>query len=291
MRGLHLLTGRGDSRGFTLVEVILILAVIAVALAFIVPGLAGLIQGDNERATKQQAERVYRAIFGNPARGEFGYLGDMGRLPTTLSELVEQGSQAAFHTANGASENVGGVGIGWRGPYLQSLFSTTDLLKDPWAQPFSYTSSGSTAGQIISGGPDGQVATSGDNITFPLYAPPATGTVFVTVVVNKIPNPLGATAKLYYPVNGGQTVTPTQKYQPVAANQLQTFDGFAFDQVPAGLRVLVVAHTGVGGGQCPTVSRAVNVTVHAGQSVHKEVRMLTDATVQTTGNMQCTIPD
>lgn len=272
-------------------EVILTLAAIAMAVAFIAPGLAGLIQGDNESATKQQAERIYRAIFGNPARGEFGYLGDMGRLPATLSDLVEQGSQAAFHTANGATENVGGVGMGWRGPYLQSLFSTADLLKDPWGQPFSYTGSGPTAGQVISGGPDGQVSTAGDNITFPINPPPATGTVFVTVVVNNIPNPLGATAKLYYPVNGAQTVTPTQKYQPVPSNQPQTFDGFAFDQLPAGPHGLVVAHTGVGGGQCPTVSRTVPVTVHAGQSVHKEVRMLTDATVQTTGNMQCTIPD
>lgn len=272
-------------RGFSLLEVVVAVAVLATIAALTVPVLASLNRSDNERATQQQVERVYRAIFGEPARGEFGYVGDMGRLPTSLTELVDQGSQLAFHTSDGATEHVGRIGTGWRGPYLRDLFSTTDLLADAWGQPLTFTN-----GQVVSAGPDGAISTTGDNIVFPVSAPPTTGNLFVSVLANRIPNPLGATAKLYSTVNGELTAGTTKKHLLGDA----TFDGLFFENLTPGLYVLVVAHTNlntnVTPNVCETVSRIVTVGVHAGQQVGKEIRMLAGATVKVNDD-PCTIPD
>lgn len=284
-------------RGFTLFEVIVVLAVVSVIVAFMAPQLVGLIETDKVRTTEEEAKRIHRAIFGDPAKGEFGYFGDMGRLPVTLSELVVQGIQVGFHTADppppavGVTEHVGRVGTGWRGPYLRSSFSDTDLFLDVWGRPFEYTDTGPTAGQIISRGPDGSLGsptTNADNITFPAHAPLTTGTLFVSVLANRIPDALGATAKLYFPVNGEQTVTATKKHLPGDS----TFDGFFLENVKHGLHILVVAHTGAIGDTttCVTVTRTVPVTVHGGQQLSKEVRMITTADAKVTEN-PCTIPD
>lgn len=277
----HRLRSIRPRRGFTLPGVVVVLAVLATT-ALIVPPLAGLIQTDRERVTQQQVERVWRAIYGDPAKGEFGYLGDMGRLPTALSELVDQGSQLAFHTSDGGTEHVGRLGTGWRGSYLRDFFGTTDLLSDAWGRALTFSN-----GQVISGGPDGNVATTGDNIVFPVHAPATTGTLFISVLANRIPDALGATVKLYSPVNGVQTASVTKKHLPDDA----TFDGFFFENVTHGLHALKVAHTGLTGtNQCVTVSRIVPVAVHAGQQVVREVRMLTSADVKVMDN-PCTIPD
>jgi prepilin-type N-terminal cleavage/methylation domain-containing protein len=275
----------GSRRGFSLIEIVVALAVLATIAALVVPTLAGLIRTDKERATQRQVERVWRAIFGNPANGEFGYVGDMGRLPTSLSELVDQGTQIAFHTADGATEHVGRIGTGWRGPYLKDWFSTTDLLADAWGQALTFTN-----GQVVSAGPDGSVSTTGDNIVFPVSAPLTTGNLFVDVVTNRIPTALGSTVKLYSPVNGEQTAGTTKKFLPGDT----TFDGFFFENLTPGLYVLVVANTGqnttVTPNTCVTVSRIVTVAVLAGQQVLKEVRMLTAADVLVS-NDPCPIPD
>lgn len=207
------------------------------------------------------------------------------------------------------------------GPYAKQLVFSDDHLKDGWGQPFQYTCPESTrteagvsltvrTGQIVSAGPDSVLGTAddirsdafhdrghlfltitqggADNIVFPFHPPASTGTVFVSVIANRIPDPLGATAKLYSPVNGEQAVTSTQKNLPTST----TFDGFVFGNVVQGQHVLVVAHTGAIGDTttCVTVTRTVPITVHGGQQVVKEVRLLTTADVKVTEN-PCTIPD
>jgi type II secretory pathway pseudopilin PulG len=277
------------ARGLSLLEVVVVMGVIASFVAFLGPTVAGMVAGDNERKTQQQVEQVWRAIYGEPANGNFGYLGDMGRLPTTLTELVEQGqgqgTQLAWHTSDAGVEHVGRVGTGWRGPYLKDFFGTTDLLSDAWGRPLTFSN-----GQITSSGPDGQLSTTGDNIVFPAHAPPTSGTVFVSVLANRIPDPLGATATLYTTVNGEQVAGTTKKN--LASDS--TFDGFFFESVPPGILAMKVAQTAAIADtnpvQCVTVSRIVPITVHAGAQVVRDIRMITSADVKVTDN-PCTIPD
>src|SRR5687767_1221460 len=239
-------------------EVVVIIAVLTAFTAMVVPRLAALAESDNARATRAQAEQIFNAIYGDPAEGEFGYLGDMGRVPATLTELVEQGSQTAWHTADGGTDHFGKIGTGWRGPYLRDFFSTSDLLRDAWGTAFSFSN-----GQITSGGPDGQVSTTGDNIVYPVHQPATTGTVHFSVLANRIPDPLGSTAKLYSVTNGEQTASATQKHLTTSTN----FDGFVFETVTHGLHIVRVQHTADGGtvGSCTTVTRYVPVAVYAGQ--------------------------
>ena len=283
-------------RGFSLIEVVVVLVILATMAALIVPTLAGLVQRDKETATREQVEKVWRAIFGDPTKGEFGYVGDMGRLPTTLTELVDGTGQVAFHTDDGGVEHIGRLGTGWRGPYLRDWFSNSDLLSDAWGRPLTFANA-----QVTSSGPDGDVATTADNIVFPVHAPVTTGTLFVTVLGNRIPNPLGATTKLYSPVNGEQTATATRKHcriPPIDAalcTPLSTenpFDGFVYENLTPGLHALRVQHTGRVGdtGPCVTVTRVVAVAVHAGRQVVREVRMINSANVKVADN-DCPIPD
>ena len=279
--------------GFSLLELLVAISILAVLVALMTPTLAGLIQSDEVTTTQKDAERIYRAMFGTPSRGELGFIGDMGRLPAanTLSELVSGTGLTPFHTSGQPGDaslpggsHVGSVGTGWRGPYLRSLFSTSDLFRDAWGLPFSYSTGN---GQVTSGGPDGDLATTADNITFPILAPLTTGTLFVSVFANGVVDAQGATAKLYSPVNGEQTVTPTKKRLPADT----AFDGFSFPSVTHGLHALVVAHTGRDASSvCVTVSRTVPVAVLGGQNVVVEVQMSTTAIVSVTANT-CTIPD
>ena len=271
--------------GFSLLEVIVVMAVLAAIISFGMPTLTAMVESNNALETQQQAEEIWRAIYGDPSKGEFGYLGDMGRLPTSLTELVDRAAtnQLAFHTHDGATEHLGRIGTGWRGPYLSGLFSNSDLLTDAWGRPFTFSNA-----QVTSGGPDGDSATTGDNIVFPVHQPSTTGTMFVTVLANRIPNPLGATTKLYSTVNGELTATTTKKHLPADA----TFDGFFYENLTPGLHVLRAAHTGRIGdnGACVTITRYVPVAVHAGRQVIREIRMINAADVKITDN-DCTIPD
>lgn len=261
----------GGHGGSSLIEVLIGLAVVAALVAFLAPLAFQAIEASKEEATRKDVERIFKAIVGAPDQGSFGYLGDMGRLPATLSELVEQGTQTAFHTTDGVTPHVGGVGTGWRGPYLTGQLATSELFKDAWGQAYSYTNSGGTAGQIISGGLDGSTGTTGDNILFPVQLPVQTsGTLIVTVVVNDIPQPAGVTVDVFVTVNGEQTLP--------AGNTKQTnVDGkvpFRFT-VPHGVSVVRATHT-VG---ATTVTRTVDVPVAAGTQVSRQIVMKTSATV------------
>ncbi len=257
-------TGSGEqsrppARGFTLFEVVVALAVMAILAALLVPLALRALTASGEEAARTDMQRIYAAIVGDPEQGSFGYLGDMGRLPSALTELVEQGSQPPFTTTG----NVGGVGTGWRGPYLTGPFATADLLRDPWGEAFAYA-----AGQIRSGGPDRVLGTA-DDLVFPVQGPvQTTGTLLVTVVVNDIPQPSGLTVEVFSTVNGVQGAPVTR------TTAADGHDPFRFT-VPHGVSVVRATHTsGV-----TTVSRTVTVAVVAGTQVSRQIVMKTSAAV------------
>ncbi|MFQ5827571.1 MAG: prepilin-type N-terminal cleavage/methylation domain-containing protein [Candidatus Methylomirabilia bacterium] len=267
--------------GFTLIEIVIGLAVVAILAALITPLAFQAFQSSNEEATRTEIEEIFRAIVGNPERGKFGYLGDMGRLPTTLSELLVQGNQPAFHTADGTNEHVGGVGTGWRGPYLLGQFDPNELFVDAWGRPYSYTADptqGQTnqAGQIISAGPDGALGT-GDDIEFPVRPPglansqspvQVTSTLIVTVIVNDIPQPNGLTVEIFSAQDGEQVLNDTKE---------TATDGnapFRFT-IPGGVDVVSATHTS----GATTVTRVVTIPVVPGTQVSRQIILKTSARV------------
>ena len=151
--------------GFTLVELVVVLAVIAVLTHLAVRELSHLRDDRLSKAADRQLEEIRASVYLRvPGEEATGFLADMGRLPrladdvrtgrasrtavtnSTLGELWLLPSGAKPYAVRQATaENlVPGleslvnaavyVPTGWRGPYLRLPFGRTRLL-DPWGNP------------------------------------------------------------------------------------------------------------------------------------------------------------
>lgn len=168
-------TGR---QGFTLVETIIVLAIVGLLIGGLVPLVAAFEEGTRVRETRQQLEALKRGIVGadSPPEGEsersFGFVGDMGALPDSLPQLARRLGLPAFRV-----DSTAGLGVGWRGPYLDTRFSDDSLALelDAFGRPIRYDTTTKTvdgvewAGELRSAGPDG-VFDNGDDIVVPLPA-------------------------------------------------------------------------------------------------------------------------
>jgi general secretion pathway protein G len=132
-------------RGFTLIEIMLVVIIIGILVAMLVPNIAGR----SEQARKTAA---HTDIESNISTALDLYRMDVGQYPTT-----EQGLSALM-TAPSASP----VPAQWNGPYLKKK----RIPKDPWGHDYVYTSPGTQNPEsydLSSLGADG--VESGDDIT------------------------------------------------------------------------------------------------------------------------------
>ena len=141
-RGSALRAGR---TGFTLVEVILVVTIIAVLAALVVPRFAGRSQQARVAAAKQD-------IAGSLGLALDLFEQDAGRYPTT-----EEGLQVLV------SAPTQGAVVNWNGPYIKGA----SVPVDPWGRPYQYTFPSqltNLAGlyDLVSPGPDGQFGTADD---------------------------------------------------------------------------------------------------------------------------------
>ncbi|NIO11965.1 MAG: prepilin-type N-terminal cleavage/methylation domain-containing protein [Deltaproteobacteria bacterium] len=153
--------------GFTLVEVIVVLVVMSILAAVAVPVALRVFETAAEDATREEMLNLKAAMIGNPAnggssgRGNFGFLGDMGRLPASLDELYRQGSLPRFSYDNSKQ-----AGAGWKGPYITGSFSgeeAEEFKKDGMGNDYLLTLGPSQLeGVLASHGPDGQAGTTDD---------------------------------------------------------------------------------------------------------------------------------
>lgn len=127
--------GMGTQGGFTLVELLLVLVILALIAGLVLPGIIGKAEGAKVRAASSQISRLSMSV-------ETFYL-DTGTTPDSLDELVRE---------------PGGV-TGWNGPYVKN-----SLLKDPWGKEFQFKSPGEHGDfDIYSYGADGQQGGEGKN--------------------------------------------------------------------------------------------------------------------------------
>lgn len=132
------------NKGFTLVEILLVVLIIGVIAAMVVPNLAG--RGEQARKSVARAD-----IDTNIDSALSMYELDNGRYPST-----DQGMAALLQKPTAAP-----VPSNWNGPYLKKKA----LPKDPWGKDYVYRSPGThnTDGYDLSStGPDG--VESGDDI-------------------------------------------------------------------------------------------------------------------------------
>lgn len=135
--------------GFTLLEVIIVLAILSLFVGMLVPLSYQLFVGEQSRATETELQELWSAIVGSPARAGFGYVGDVGRFPATLVDLVVA-----------PRDGTGGVLAGWKGPYVHNARLENGLLLDPYGRPYEYFVAPLPSGSgnqlaVASRGPDG----------------------------------------------------------------------------------------------------------------------------------------
>jgi general secretion pathway protein G len=82
-RGLQTKPGHGGSAGFTLLEMVIVLAIIGILAAIVAPSLFVALSRSRE-ATLQQDLKIMRKLIDD-------YYGDKGTYPPSLQTLVEQG--------------------------------------------------------------------------------------------------------------------------------------------------------------------------------------------------------
>jgi general secretion pathway protein G len=125
---MNIKAGRQAARGFTLVELLLVLVILALIGGLVLPGIIGKAEGAKVKAAGSQINRLAMAV-------ESFYL-DTGITPDNLEELVLE------------SGNVDG----WNGPYVKP-----SSLKDPWGREYVYVYPGEHSDfDLFSLGADGQ---------------------------------------------------------------------------------------------------------------------------------------
>jgi general secretion pathway protein G len=119
--------------GFTLVEIMLVVAIIGVLAALVIPKISGDSQHAREVAVQADIRGGLKSALDH-------YNVDMGTYPASLQDLLTPPRKNA---------------VSWRGPYLDpALFP-----QDPWKNPYQYSYPGKHATivsyDLWSVGPDG----------------------------------------------------------------------------------------------------------------------------------------
>lgn len=108
-------SSHGRKSGFTLMEILLVLGLMAILIAFLADRFTGVFDGGLEDITRM---RVKDSL----SQPLFSFKKDMGRYPTT-----EQGLNALLNNPSSGSTR-------WRGPYVKN----GDAFLDAWDQPLVY---------------------------------------------------------------------------------------------------------------------------------------------------------
>ena len=129
---------RPGQRGFTLMELLVVLAILGLLMSLVGPRVLSQLGGAKTKTTLIQIKDLEQSLE--------MYKLDVGRFPTT-----DQGLNALMQKPSGV--------VGWNGPYLKSAVPL-----DPWRQEYNYKYPGDNAEMdIYSYGQDGAKGGDGED--------------------------------------------------------------------------------------------------------------------------------
>lgn len=140
-KGIGCMSGatRSCRRGFTMVEMLLVLVILATLAAIVVPKFTGRSEQAKETAAKTQISNISTALDAFEVDNGYYPSGSDG-----LQELIEEPKDAK----------------NWRGPYLKQ-----NIPNDPWGNAYIYEYPGKHNDKgydLMSMGPDGRVGGTDD---------------------------------------------------------------------------------------------------------------------------------
>jgi prepilin-type N-terminal cleavage/methylation domain-containing protein len=123
------------SRGVTLLELLVVMMILSLILTAAVKTWDVTLERGRFETTRRKLDQLASAIVGNPdlivegRRVDFGYVGDVGMLPVTLNDLIQDPTGLEPDSSN------------WRGPYLRSTFneSSEGYRTDGWGDTILYS--------------------------------------------------------------------------------------------------------------------------------------------------------
>jgi general secretion pathway protein G len=134
------------NQGFTLVEILLVVAIIGILAALVIPNVIN-------RRGDAAIKKAYADVNGGFKTSLGMYAVDTGSFPKTLQELVQSPADVK----------------NWKGPYID----LTAVPTDPWGHAYVYIFPGrrnASGYDLYSMGPDGQDGTSDDIGNWPTVA-------------------------------------------------------------------------------------------------------------------------
>ena len=233
-----------SSKGFTFAEILIVVAIMGIVTSVAIKNMGKSDDRANYEESLSELQELSKAIIGdanarsNGERTSFGFIGDIGGLPTTLDQLVSIGSLSASKLDTSKL-----LAYGWMGPYLESPFSSgsSDFKTDGWGNAYIYAtveyvlSPGDTVvAKISSLGADGAVGGTGyDSDIFIEIKKDQVQANVTGSVIELSGNPvLAATVRVYEP-DGFGALTSKSAFT-------DAFGSYTIQNVSQGVRAITV---------------------------------------------------
>jgi prepilin-type N-terminal cleavage/methylation domain-containing protein len=192
---------RQTKQGFTLIEAVIVIAIMAILAGAAVPLMVQALNGQRTQRTRDMVRAAYEALVGARDHVTPNLITDVGFNPPALitdlriltTMIPVGGWPTGVAPPKYPTTLPGGFTWGWNGPYwtgpVQPLAGTNGLPVDAWGRPLIWANS-----QVQSAGADGVFGTA-DDVVFPTSGATPPQFVSLTVIITRdLPTPVVASS-------------------------------------------------------------------------------------------------